>query len=260
MRSYLKAERLVGRVSWSFLFVILLGMCLRVSAKEIKMVTVDWAPYYSQSLPQKGVISEIVDEAFKRVGHTTQLEFLPWERAMRSALRGDYDVLMGAYYSEMREVKLEYSDPIYEVEVGIIARKDLEVTHYKKLEDLTSYRFGIGLGWVNSPEFDTAHFLRKEAVSRPILNLRKMEKRHIDMTVMSTKVFEYELAQSELEGKLETVVLQPLLAKNPLYVCVPRIHPKSHSIIADFNRGLRLLKKDGSYAKILKKHGFDTEH
>lgn len=244
------------RFRWLFLGVCYLSTCLLCGAREVRMATVEWAPYYSRNLPSGGVISEIVQTAFSKVGDKTTLEFVPWGRALRSAENGDYEAVMGAYYSEGRDARFEFSDPIYEVEVGFIARKDLGITEYKDLRELTRYRFGIGLGWVSSPDFDAAHFLTKEAVTRPILNIRKMHWRRIDICVMSLKVFEYELEKSELKGELETVVLQPLLAKNPLYLIVPKDHPDAVRIIQDFNRGLQIIKSDGTYEKILRKHGF----
>lgn len=243
--------------AWVLVLAFVMLPHVSLKAREIRMVTVDWAPYYAENLPQEGVISEIVQTAFQRAGHQASLEFLPWERSMRSALSGQYDVVMGAYYSEMRETKFDYSDAIYEVEVGIIARKDLGITSYSSLQQLSKYRFGIGLGWVNSPDFDTAHFLMKEAVTMPVLNIRKMYRKRIDLSVMSVKVFEYELAKSDLQGQLQTVVLQPLLAKNPLYLMVPKSNPGARGIIQDFNRGLQMIKDDGTYEKILQKHGFE---
>ena len=64
------------------------------------MATVDWSPFYGETLPQKGFITVIGKEAFKRAGHEMSIEFMPWKRAMVMAKEGKYDGVFGCWINK----------------------------------------------------------------------------------------------------------------------------------------------------------------
>ena len=52
-------------------------------ARQITMVTVDWAPHYGKDLPENGLTTALVKAAFKTGGHDANIEFIPWPRALK---------------------------------------------------------------------------------------------------------------------------------------------------------------------------------
>jgi len=46
------------------------------------------------------------------------------------------------------------------------------------------------------------------------------------------------------------------LASNPLYIMMGRAVPDHKEIMAAFNRGLKEIRADGTFDKIMAKHGF----
>jgi polar amino acid transport system substrate-binding protein len=101
-----------------------------VQARNISMLTVEWAPHYGSSLPEKGLTTALVKAAFKAGGHSSQVDFIPWARALKEVEEGKLDVVMGAYFNEERAQKYHYSDRIYSLDLGLIARPGLDVLKY----------------------------------------------------------------------------------------------------------------------------------
>ncbi|CCN36409.1 putative ABC-type amino acid transport/signal transduction systems, periplasmic component [Vibrio nigripulchritudo MADA3029] len=221
-------------------------------ARTVKMVTVDWAPFYGSELKRNGVVTAIVQEAFLRSHYSSSIRFTPWKRALAVVEKGEYDVAMGGYYSEERAEKYFYSDPIFNVDVGLVALNKLGVKHYESLEDLKPYRIGVSLGWANGKEFDSADYLTKEEASNQILNVRKLFRERVDMIAVSFAVFRYE-ARALSHSKLDDVVyIQPPLSRSPLYLLVSKNIPDGQEVVHAFNKGLSELRADGTYDALLK--------
>ncbi len=248
-----------NRWIYYLLQVIALIICCSVAmvnAREIKMVTVDWPPFYGAKMEDEGVITVIVKTAFQRAGHNATVKFIPWARALKLVENRQYDILMGGYYSEERSKKYLYSAAIYNIEVGLVALKSLHVTHYSKLQELIPYTIGVSQGWVNNEEFDAADYLNKETATKPVLNVRKLLKKRVDMISISFDVFRYELLTMSGQRLNNIVFIQPPLSVSPIYLMVSLKSSQREEIINDFNQGLEAIKRDGTYHQILKKHGF----
>lgn len=228
----------------------------KLAAREISMVTNDWAPFFGSELENDGAVTVIVKAAFQRVGHNAEIKFVPWLRALKLVKYGEHDLLMGAYYSDERSKTYLYSDPFWDIKLGLVAPKSLNINHYSKLQDLTPYKIGIVQGWVNSPEFDAADYLNKQETTNQILNVRKLLKNRVDMIVTSYDIFRYEVATQSGYTHSDFVFIQPPLNSHKLHLIVSHQLPEGKKIIRDFNKGLAAIKQDGTYDKILKEYGF----
>lgn len=227
-----------------------------VKANEITMVSVDWPPFYGSELKNNGVITVIVKTAFERVGHNASIKFVPWQRSMKLVEYGQYDLLMGGYYTEERSRKYLYSDPFFEIKVGLVALKSLDIKDYSTLQDLKPYTIGISRGWANNIEFDAAEYLKKEPATNQILNVRKLFKHRIDMISISFEAFRYEVAAMAEHSIDDVTFIQPPLNISNLHLLAPLSTPSRALIISDFNQGLAEIKQDGTYEQILKEYGF----
>lgn len=241
------------KVLLPFVFLI---CSLASHSREITMETVAWEPFYSDTLLNNGIINEIVNTAFQHAGYTTKTQFFSWRRAMQNVKEGKTDVLLGAYYTEERSKIYHYSKPIFDIDVGLIALKELGVTQYSRLEDLKRYTIGVGDDWSYGEKFDSATYLNKDPVISSTQNVRKLFRNRVDMIAMAIPVFKYEYNQIRRNNKNKVVILKPLLASQPIYIMVGRTLSDGEKIIADFNKGLDIIKKNGTYDHLLKKHGF----
>ncbi|MTI08247.1 substrate-binding periplasmic protein [Curvivirga aplysinae] len=222
-----------------------------IQAREVKLATTDWAPYFSDTLPEHGFFSAITDAAFKAVGHETNLTFLPWQRTLILAERGEYDGIMAAYYSDERAEVFHYSNIVYTDSVVLFAKKGFKPSKYTNLKDLVNFSIAVGTGWVYSPEFDSATYLRKEYAPNQIVNIRKLFYGRVDLMAASETVFQYEVSQHRSFEMDDFVKLDPPLAQNDLFLIFSKQLPDSVTLMNDFNRGLEIIKQNGELEKIL---------
>ena len=225
-------------------------MTSTAQARDISMLTVEWAPHYGSELPEKGLTTAIVKAAFKAVGHTSDVDFIPWARALKEVEEGKSDVVMGAYHNKEREEIYHFSDPIYFLELGLIARPGLGVSKYESLRDLTPYKIGISRGFANSEEFDSATYLDKQVATFPNLNIRKLFRGRIDMAVMNFDLFRHE-AKKEGFCISDVEFMEPPLETHGLYLMASRNIPDGAQIMQDFNRGLDAIRKNGEFDRIV---------
>jgi polar amino acid transport system substrate-binding protein len=222
-------------------------------ARDVSIVTTDWAPHYSSKITDGGALTVITKEAFRRVGHNATVSFIPWTRAMKDVVAGNADFVMGAYANEERAKTFILSEAVYDVEVTLVALDTLQITAYDNLQQLKEFTIGVSRGWANTKEFDAADYLTKEVARDPQLNLRKLYRNRIDLTVGARDILNWE-ARKEKHDVSRLVYLQPPLQTNALHLLGSRATDDGLLFTDDFNRGLAMLKQDGTYAKILRKY------
>ncbi|ABC30264.1 ABC-type amino acid transport/signal transduction systems, periplasmic component/domain [Hahella chejuensis KCTC 2396] len=207
-----------------------------------------------------GYLVEITQAAFSRVGYATDFRFVPWSRALTKSIAGEYDVLLAAYYTHERAEKLLYSKPIGVAEVMLLQRKGSDIT-YRKLEDLKPYRIGHISNSKVSPEFDKAEaeYLNIEYAFDAETNIRKLLAGRLDLMVEKKQRI-VQLVNTEFASEAHKLAfVNPPLHINYFHNCVTKINPDHQKIIHDFNLGLDIIRKDGTEARILKKHGEDKQ-
>lgn len=235
--------------------VLLLTASLSVNAREVRMCTVEWAPYYGSDLPNNGMFTALTRAAFREAGHTAYLEFMPWARAVLEVRQGDRDLVLGAYYSNERAEEFIFSDAIYSVDIGLIALDDLGVKDFDTLRDLTEYEIGYGRGWATTKEFDNADYLNKVPANSNVLNVRKLYNGRIDMIAMAFDRFRSIVREEGLDLD-KAVFVQPTLKRSPMHLMASRAVDDIPEVIDDFNRGLEEIRSNGTYQEILKEMGY----
>ncbi len=219
-------------------------------ARDVTMLTLNWAPHYGEELPEQGLTTALVKAAFEAGGHDAGIQFVPWSRALKEVEEGKADVVMGAYYNDERTEKYIYSDVIYHLNVGLIARPGLGKTRYESLRELRDFSIGVSRGFANSEEFDAAQYLNKDVASTPVLNIRKLYRGRIDMAVMNFDLFRYEAKKA---GHCISSVnfMDPPLQEHGLYVMASRNIADGEKLMQDFNAGLAELHDSGKFDRIL---------
>lgn len=234
-------------------FIILLSISITspgFARDDISVLTLEWPPHVGSGLPEQGLISALVRAAFEAAGHDMHIDFLPWARVLKDVLEGKSDVVMGAYHTKQRATDYYMSDPVYYVDVGLVTRPGLPRKKYDSLRELARYRIGTTRGYANSEEFDNARYLNIQPVTNPILNIRKLYRGRIDMAVMEFDQFRY---KAEKEGFCVGRVgyLDPPLQRHGLHIMASRKIPDGMQIIKDFNRGLKVIKQNGTFDRIM---------
>jgi polar amino acid transport system substrate-binding protein len=219
----------------------------------VHLATLDWEPYIGQKLPAQGYAAALVREAFRDQGWDVKIDFYPWARALLLARSGAVDGLMPEYFNASRKNEFTYSFPFRGGPLVLYKRREDPLRYGtdpardqdRALRALEDKRFGVVRGYLNTPVFDAAFYLHKEAASDDATNLRKLVYKRIDLAVIDQRVAEY-LVRTQYPGyaaKLEPML--PPLADNPLYIAFSLKAPNHQEARAAFDRGLARMRKDG---------------
>lgn len=233
-----------------------LGRPAPTQAETIQATTVNWAPYYGDTLEDGGVIAALARAAFQQQGHTLEVDFVPWKRALATAKRGTHDAVLGAYHSEERAQDFHFSKPFYDIKIGFMALNDLGVRTYDSLQDLKGYRIGYNDGWAYGEAFEQADFLTKDPASNQTLNVRKLFRERVDIVAMARGIFRYEVNQLENTSLEEVTFIEPLLRTGKLHMMFSKKIDNAAQLRDAFNKGLKAIKENGTYDEIIAQYGF----
>lgn len=238
-------------------FVILVLCFGLISAEEktVNLVTLEWEPYIGSKLKNGGYLAEIAREAFKAAGYETKITYMPWSRALEVAKRGDFDGVIGAYYSDERAEFFEYPDKIDEVKVVFFSKKGRNIT-FSKIEDLKPYKIGVIRGYVQTEEFDNADYLQKDESADSETVLKKLIHNRVDL-IVDTKKTILHLANTKFPDQADQIEeVKPELKSHDLYIIFSKNAPDYMEKTEAYNKGLKIIKDSGRLKEIKAEYGF----
>ncbi|MCK5311254.1 MAG: amino acid ABC transporter substrate-binding protein [Desulfobacteraceae bacterium] len=243
------------RLFWIVLMILFFLVSKAYAMEKIRIATLNWEPYIGQTITNEGFMAEVTREIFKRVGYKVEYIYLPWKRAVKMAEQGKFDGYFPAYWSKQREEKSIFTNSIISGPVVFFKIKGSDIS-FKKLEALKPYRIGVVHGFVNTTEFDKADYLNKEKVTTNLQNIKKLFAGRIDLIVIDKYVGLYLLNKHMPHRVGEIESLAPPLQDKKLYICMSKKTKHVNKKLVCFNKGLKEIKEDGTFDKILKKYGF----
>ena len=125
------------------IFILILNI---ISARTIVLATDPFPPFHSPEVKGYGFFAEIVQAAFKEVGHDLKIEFVPWNRALELSQTGYYDGVIGALYSDDRAKNYLFSNTVYKMGLSIFINKNNKFTK-NDLENKKNLRLGRVRGY-----------------------------------------------------------------------------------------------------------------
>ncbi|WP_169741278.1 substrate-binding periplasmic protein [Andreprevotia chitinilytica] len=219
------------------------------SGQPAQLATGEFIPYVSASLRAKGISSEIVTEAFRRMGRPAALTFLPWRRAYEESKRGDFEGSFPWARNAERELDFLYSDPLIVDHIAIFVARDSPVKHQA---DLTGRVACIPAGWdlVQSQALITQASLRLERPPDLPNCMLMLRAGRVDLVPVN-EMAGWDTARLAL-GRADVVrTLPEVVGTDTTYLIAPRSRPESVALIAAFNKALQSMHADGSYQRIL---------
>ena len=245
-------KHLLSRMAQCISLVLILSVSAASSEKKIIVLgAFEWPPYFSQKLPAGGFITQITRSAFARVGYQLEVKFLPFARLIQQVKQGEVQGALGIFHSPDRAEFMVYTQLVYNTEVAFFAHREqrIDVT---ELENLSGYEIGVLRGGLTEKMLENIG-LKLSPVNTVDTNLRKLLRKRVDLVASSKLNFQYLLKQYYPKQRTEIITLQPSIKTYGVYNTISKKFAYQQ-IIADFNRGLQLLKEDGSYQRILQQH------
>ncbi len=246
---------MIKKVFILLVFAIFLTIQGYASEKEIYLTSAEYPPYYGEELENQGFITEIISEAFKRVGYDLKVKFFPWKRAEGMAKKGFSDGMFPPWYTKEREKWFVFSNPIPPPNtIGFFKRKDKKVT-FKTYQDLKPYRIGCVLGYAYSKDYFEAGLKnQKSYTDKQLITILVQGK--IDLAYIDKIQATYLLKTKFPKQSDYFEFMEPPLEIKQQHLVISKKTKNTQTKINDFNRGLKMIKDDGTFGKILKKHGF----
>ena len=230
---------------------------LPVSAAEtVKLATIEWPPYNSESMPQGGATSAVISAAFAAVGVEVTYEFLPFKRA---ALVGTTEPTYGGYtteyYSDEVAAQCQLSKPVGKSPVGFVKKLGSDFT-WNTVADLKNVTIGVVDGYVNDGgPFDAAVAAKEvkvEAVRDDLTVIRKVAAGRNPVGVIDANVLAYlQTINKDIAGVLK--MDDHLLKEHELFVCFQKT-PVGEALRNKFSEGLAKINIDDEYSKYFAKN------
>ncbi|MBF0240485.1 MAG: transporter substrate-binding domain-containing protein [SAR324 cluster bacterium] len=225
-----------------------------VFAETIKLVAMEYPPYYGDNLPNQGFITEIVVEAFKKAGYTVEISFFPRADALEKA-KSDYDGIVGVWYSKELEKNFVFSEALPANEIGFYKRKSDQIA-FTTFDDLKPYIIGTVAGYASLPEFEKATFLNTTKVEKDSHNIAMLLQDRVDLIIIDKALCQY-LLKTEFRAEMNQLEwMSPPLKTDSQYLGIAKKTQGFQKKLNAFNLGLKKITKENMIMKIMEKHGF----
>ncbi|QUX93329.1 ABC transporter substrate-binding protein [Marinomonas sp. A3A] len=233
-----------------FFSALIIALPLTAQAQTVELTTMNWPPFYAESLEKGGFITAIVEEALAESGYDSTIEFTGWQNALDNAKNGDKDAIVGGYYSEERAKEYYFSIPIYTVLAGLIKKPDFPLTNYSSFEELDQYTIAKLKGTVIGESFDNFPFTNLKEYAEVSDAIKALDSDEVQLYADSLAVAKEAAKAAGIDGSQLQILLPPL-EENDLYLLIAKSAPNAEELRDAFNKGLISLQASGRYDEIL---------
>lgn len=226
-----------------------------VLCKELKFAATEWPPYSGANLKGNGFSPQLIRKIFSDNNVEVQVFILPWARALKGTMEGNYDGLLDVWYSEERAKNLHFTDPYMFNRIKFIKRSNSNIS-FNELADLKPYKIGIVRDYAYNEVFDSSKEIAKISERTFIINFYKLLHHRIDLTLEDELVARHEIKKISPLLLKEVEFLPKGLSENKLHVAFSK---DNESLTEVFNKKLEKMQKDGSMLQLMLEHDFFVE-
>lgn len=217
----------------------------------------DYAPYVDSRLAQGGMVTELVKTAFAHAQRTVVMEWKPWARGIEEAKQNKFAGTFPYLRNAEREKDFLYSDEVVSVRSTAFVKAGDTRFDFTNVASLAGTTYCLSVGWAPTPKLAPMVASGQIKVSSPdnISSCAKMVALgRADYFVYGDIQVAFALKTGELPvGSIAMAESEPL-ALTPLYFIASKTAPGSAQLIESFNEGLKAIRKNGLYSKIVKAH------
>jgi polar amino acid transport system substrate-binding protein len=222
-----------------------------VPRKKLVFSAGEWPPYLGAALPQQGMAAQLIRDIFADAGYQVTFDFLPWPRAYRETLQGQYAATAVWMYATERAADFYYSSAVLEEEFVLFYLKNKPLL-FHSIADLVGLELGGGFGYSYGPAFDAAIAggqLKMTRVSHTAQNFQRLLKGRI-RAFPEEKQVGYHTLRTELPESQHLIThAQTVLLRNQSFVLFPKSHPDSQHLLDIFQQGLNRYIMTGRYPR-----------
>ena len=241
----------------ALLFSVFVSINAAFAADAVKLVTLEYPPYqYSDSGKVSGMVVDIVNEAFKRIGMGTDIGVNAWPRSLGMVKDGNADAIFTAYKNDERVKFLDYSKTVLmPQEVVLFVSPDSEITFMGDLSQIKDARIGVVRGISYGSVFDKAKkqglFSNLEESTNIDQNAKKFASGRFDIFI-SNKYSALALFKS-LNMLDKVKMLEAPVQSVPSYIAFSKANNLAE-LRDKFDDVLTQMMSDGTYDQLVNKY------
>ena len=240
-----------------WLALTLAGLHLAAGAAPLTLYTINYPPFqYQEGSEVKGMMPELVQEAFRRRGQDVTIAVIPWPRVLRAAQDGEMDGLFTVFRTPEREQYLDYChESLIDQRIVLFVKKDSRSAITENPATLPKLRLGlvnqISYGPVFDQQIKAGRYPKIEMSNNFEEAVKKFGAARFDVLVASEYVGRFYLKRQGLLSQVRQ--LPQIIETVPSYLAFSKVR-KQKSECNRFDKALRAMKQDGSYQAILDRH------
>lgn len=241
------------------LSILVIGICSQAICAEFKVLqsaSDPWPPFIDPQNPKEGLSLEIARAAYKTQGYKVEHAYKPWARAITLLKRGEIDIIVNTWMTEERKTFLMYSDTYTANEIKFI-KLATDPFEFNGLESLKGKRIGTVRGYGYGDDFTNSKNFERQEVANLHINIKKLIAGRIDLTLEDEIVARVLIAQQDIHLLEKLAFTKNALSKKDMYVTSGLANPHHKEYIEAFNKGLKVIKSNGTYAKIMQQYGIE---
>ena len=239
-----------------FLFAGLLNLCF-IPVVNAEVITIaaedDWIPYARND--GTGLANDIIKSAFESVGITVEYKVFPYSRVLYYLKEGEYAAGFNVPLDEKsRKNFILGKQPLFEADSAYYYNTDSplkaltrdELEHGERIGVVRGY--GYGDHYLNLVE---KGLINEEEANSETCNLKKLAAGRIDATILYEKTAGILISRMHLDKRIKTAFNNE---KTPIYLAFSKNHPAGKYYCDKFDEGMRKIKANGVYEKIMESY------
>lgn len=240
------------------LFLIFLFSSNMAFAEKIVLVAAEKSipTSYLEKGEQRGILIDVINEAFNRAGYSVEILLMPWARCLREAENGTVDGIFSVYRTAERQEFLTYADEVLITQVqAFFVAVDSTIIFDGDLQKLANKSIGIinqtSYGPILDAALEEGVFKWVSQAQSSQSTVRKLIAGRIDLIPSYRHVV---LSTAKAIGASNKIKqLSPDIEAIPSYLAFTKRNDFS-KVIEDYNKALASMKKDGVYDEIFNKY------
>ncbi len=225
-------------------------------ADHFQFVSLEYPPleFKGNNGKAEGIAVDIVTTIMTNLGHTVDIEILPWTRALNRTKVGKADAIFTAYKNAERETFLDYSKTILVPQiVALYALKESDIVYDGDLTKLKKFRIGVVSTISYGKKFDSIrdqlNVKRAESMES---NFKKLNAKRIELVISNIYQGDFMVNKMGLQNDIKK--LSPVVQSVDSFIGFSKLR-KLTALRDQFDTELKKLIANGTYDSIMAEYG-----
>ncbi|MDK2125604.1 substrate-binding periplasmic protein [Parachitinimonas caeni] len=235
------------------LIAVLLSGSVVFAHAEVRLVAGEVPPFvYRDNGVEKGVAYDLFKEMAKRVGHSGKIEMVPFVRAIEMGKTEPNMLLIPIGRNEAREKSYGWVTGLVEEEFLLFAASNskVDISSFEAAKDL---RIGVMRASVGERIAKEKGLAKIEDVTQEDVNAKKLAGGRIDAWIGARN----SVMQGQKVAGLDRKLLRSGAVGSRINIFLASSLNFDAAEAAKWKGALEAIKKDGTYARILKNYEYD---